>query len=403
VTVGLEKSLRDLLGDAAVVESDQSGKPRVAPRNEDALSTLLRSASYANWKVRIDGGGSWMPADAPADLIVTTRCFDEISYFSPDDLVATAGAGLSCDGLQHHLADRRAWVAIDAPGGERTAGSIVSTATAGSLRGSYGNVRDHVLGLTLVTGDGRVLRVGGTVVKNVAGFDIAKLVTGSFGAFGIITSVTFRLRAVPRADRTLLGTGTRDTLLGTAKEILAAGLTPAALELLSPSAFGTSDWGLAVRIVGSSPEAMAMRDTVCGAASIDLLELSADEAATRWHATRSAVTGHPTTIRIGTLPSTIALVLDIMAQHLSDGYSTVAVAAGSIRWSGSATLEELRQLRDATAQHQAPLTLERSSWPIRRSFGHFGAYREGIGPLVHMLRSAFDPAGILVTSLESQP
>jgi FAD/FMN-containing dehydrogenase len=344
-----------------------------------------------------------MPADAPADLIVTTKHLDGIPFYSPEDLVATAGAGVSWTGLQHHLADRGAWVALDAPGRERTAGSIVSTATSGSLRGSYGNVRDHVLGLTLVTGDGRVLRLGGIVVKNVAGFDIAKLVTGSFGAFGIITSVTFRLRAVPRADTTLLGAGTRDTLFGAARAILAAGITPAALELLSPAAFGTSDWGLAVRIVGSSAEVKATRDTVCGAANIELLELSADEASTRWRSILSGVTGHPTTIRIGALPSSITLVLDLMSQHLSEGCSTAAAATGSIRWSGAATLEELRQLREATAQQRAPLTLERGPWSIRRSFGHFGAYREGVGPIVQALRRTFDPAGILVTSLESQP
>jgi glycolate oxidase FAD binding subunit len=403
VIAGLETVLRDLLGEAAHVECDRSGMPCVAPRNEEALARLLQSASEASWKVRIEGHGHWMPADAPADFVVTTRCLEEIPYFSPADLVATVGAGLSWSELQRHLADQGAWVALDAPGNERTAGSIVSTGTAGSLRGSHGNARDHVLGLTLVTGDGRVLHLGGIVVKNVAGFDIAKLATGSFGAFGIITAVTFRLRAVPSTETTLLGTGMRDALLGAVEEILVAGITPAALELLCPAASGTADWRLAVRLIGSKAEVAATRDTVCGAANIKLLELTADEASRQWHSILSGTTEHPTTIRLGALPSSIGPALDLIAHHLAGGCSTVATAAGSIRWSGTATVEELRLLRDAAAQRQIPLTFERGPWSIRESIGHFGAYREGVGPLVRKLRETFDPAGILVTSLEAQP
>ncbi len=326
--VSLEQRLRSLLGDAAIVESDRSGKPCVAPRSEEALSMLLQTASAANWKVRIDGHSHWMPADAPADLAVTTRCLDTVPYFSPADLVATAGAGILWSVLQHHLVDQGAWVALDAPGTERTVGSIVSTGTAGTLRASYGNVRDHVLGLTLVTGDGRVLRLGGIVMKNVAGFDIAKLATGSFGAFGIITSVTCRLRAVPRADTTLLGTGMRNALLGAAQEILAAGITPAALELLSPAVAGAPDWGLAVRLMGSNAEVAATRDAVRGAANSMLLELSADDASRQWHSILSGTAGHPTTIRLGALPSSIDRVLDLMAHHLAEGWTEASVGVG---------------------------------------------------------------------------
>ena len=401
--MSLEKRLRTLLGNAAIVECDSSGKPQVAPRSEEALSMLLHAASESNWHVRIDGLGHWMPTDAPADLVVTTRCLDSVPYFSPADLVATAGAGISWSTLQQHLVDDGAWVTLDAPGTERTVGSVVSTGTAGSLRGSYGNVRDHVLGLTLITGDGRVLRLGGIVVKNVAGFDIAKLATGSFGAFGIITSVTFRLRAVPRADATLLATGVRDTLLAAAHAILATGVTPAALELLSPTVAGTHDWGLAVRLVGSNAEVAAARDTVRGAADVKLIGLSTDDASKQWHAVVSGAAVNPTTLRLGALPFSIERALDLIAHHLSEGWTTVTTGVGSIRWSGTATLEELRLLRHTAAQQEIPLTLERAPWSIRAAFGHFGAYREGVGRLVQGLRQEFDPAGILVTSVEPQP
>ena len=91
------------------------------------------------------------------------------------------------------LAAQRLWLAIDPPGRpERSVGSVAATATAGPLREGFGPVRDHVLGCTVVTGDGRIVRAGGRVVKNVAGFDLAKLHVGGFGAFGITTSASAR-------------------------------------------------------------------------------------------------------------------------------------------------------------------------------------------------------------------
>ena len=146
----------------------------------------------------------------------------------------------------------------------------------------------------------------------------------------------------------------------------------------------------------------ATRDAVRGAANSKLLELSADDASRQWHSILSGATGHPTTIRLGALPSSIDRVLDLVAHHLAEGWTTVTTGAGSIRWSGAATLEELRLLRSAAAQQEIPLTLERGPWSIREAFGHFGAYREQVGRLVRGLRETFDPAGILVAPLEAQ-
>src|SRR5690606_18485010 len=146
---------------------------------------------------------------------------------------------------------QRMWLALDPPGRpERSIGSVVATATAGPLRNGSGPVRDHILGCTIVTGDGRIVRAGGRVVKNVAGYDLTKLQVGGFGAFGIVTEVHLRLRAVPRADQTLTARGGRDTLTSVARDLIAGGLAPAALELLSPAAAADSDWVLAARLLG---------------------------------------------------------------------------------------------------------------------------------------------------------
>ena len=269
------------------------------------------------------------------------------------------------------------------------------------MRGGFGNVRDHVLGLTLVTGDGRVVRPGGRVVKNVAGFDLAKLATGSFGAFGVVTSVTLRLRAVPRADMTLVATGMRDALLSAARRILDAGITPGALELLAPAAAQAADWALAIRLIGADAEVQAARNAVGGAASLGFAELPARESAQLWSDVLAGAESGPTTVRLGTLPSALDDALDLVAHHLPEAWLAATVGGGTIRWSGDTTHDRVKLLRHQAAQQEIPLTLERSPWPMRESLGHFGAYREGVGRLVGQLRRAFDPHGTLVVPVDA--
>ena len=200
---GVLDRLRALLG-AAAVSRDPDGVPRAVPDSVDALAATLRLVDEAGWRVRLEGHGSWVPPDARADLALTTRGLDRIVAVHPADLVATVEGGVPMDALQRRLAADGMWLALDPPGRpERTIGSVVATATAGALRTGFGPVRDHVLGCTAVTGDGRVIRPGGTVVKNVAGYDLTKLQVGGFGAFGVLTTLHLRLRARPGADLTL--------------------------------------------------------------------------------------------------------------------------------------------------------------------------------------------------------
>ena len=222
--MSLVDRVRALLGDDAVdVAATPDGVPRVAPGSPDAVGLLLGTAREEGWRVRVEGAGTWLPADAPADLALTTRRLDKIPAIEPQDLSATAEAGIGCDLLRQQLADRGTWLALDPPGlAGRTLGSVVATATAGPLRHGFGAVRDHLLGVTFVTGDGRLVQSGGRVMKNVAGYDLTKLAAGGFGAFGVIVLVHLRLRALPRADQTLVLEGSREDLTQVADDIAAA-------------------------------------------------------------------------------------------------------------------------------------------------------------------------------------
>ena len=390
-----------MLGSDAVVDTDASGMPRVAPRTEEAIALVLQAAAAEGWRVRIEGRGSWVPTDAHADLALTTRALVRVARLDAADLVATVEAGVVWGDLQRVLADQGVWVATDPPGEGRTVGSVVATSTAGPLRTGFGGIREHVLGATLVTGEGRIVRAGGRVVKNVAGYDLARLATGSFGSFGVITSVNLRLRAVPRADLTLVGEGERDALLDAARAVLETGITPASLEVLSPLAAGRDRWTLAVRCVGSAPAVEADVQAAGGASEIPLAALDAADAGRFWRGALAGASGSPVTLRMGALPTAMDDALDLVLHHLDEHWIMAGVGAGGLRWSGDAHADRLRLLRHAAAPREMPMTLERAPWAVREQVGYFGVYREGVGQLVGALKDAFDPAGVFVVPMSN--
>jgi glycolate dehydrogenase FAD-binding subunit len=392
--------LRALLGTTGV-ERDTHGVPRATPDTPDALSLVCRLAHEEGWKIRVEGRGTWLPPDAPADLVVTTSGLEQVLSVSPADLVATVQAGTPLEALRRRLADFGMWLALDPPGRpERSIGSIVATATAGPLRHGFGPVRDHILGCSVATGDGRLVNAGGRVVKNVAGYDLTKLHVGGFGGFGIIAEIHLRLRALPRADVTLLARGTRDALTSAARDIVAGNLLPGALELLSPALAAEADWVLAARLVGTETAVQADVRRLASLSDLTWVPIPADRTAAFWTVAARGSLGGPVTLRLGVLGDGVDDAIDLLAHDLDEGLVSAGAGSGMIRWTGSAPLERLRAVRRAAAAREIPMTLERAPWAIRRALGHFGAYREGVGKIVGRLRGTFDPGQCLSVALE---
>jgi glycolate oxidase FAD binding subunit len=389
--------VRSLLGEDGIVDAYPNGPPLAVPRTTDACALILQAANAEGWKVRIVGASTWSAPCTNADLALTTAGLDRISVVHASDLVATVEPGLTWERLRQALADQGTWVAADPPGTARTVGSVVATGTSGPLRAGLGGIRDHLLGLTLVTGDGRVLRPGGQVAKNVAGFDLTRLMVGSFGVFGIITSVNLRLRSVPRADATLILAGERDELLDRALRVLEAGESPAAMELLSPAAARRGSWILAIRLLGSEPAVEEGRRAVSGAAGAPD-DLGPADAAQFWRSVAAGACQPPTTLRVGALPTSLPDVLDLIAHYLDTEWISVNVTVGSARWAGTTHTERIKLLRHAALQREFPVTLERAPWNILEAAGHYGAYREGVARLVASLRQTFDPHHVLVAT-----
>jgi glycolate oxidase FAD binding subunit len=120
----------------------------------------------------------------------------------PEDLTVTVEAGMTLAGLQAHLARSGQWLPIDPPGAERlSVGALIADNVSGSRRYGYGTIREHLIGLAVVLADGRLVRSGGRVVKNVAGYDVQKLLVGSRGSLGVIVEATFKVAPLPELER----------------------------------------------------------------------------------------------------------------------------------------------------------------------------------------------------------
>jgi glycolate oxidase subunit GlcD len=201
-TIGSGVLLSD--ADQFVIDSRPAGVA-AAPRSLEELSALMQLAYSLGWAVVPAGGGAWLGVGKPlsrTDLVISTKRLNKIVEHQPDDLLATAQAGVTLKDLDSSLRGAGQWWALD-PLGDGTLGAAIATASSGPLAAAYGAPRDLVLGLTVVRADGRVVKAGGRVVKNVAGYDMVKLFTGSWGTLGIIAEAHLRLHAVPQADRTL--------------------------------------------------------------------------------------------------------------------------------------------------------------------------------------------------------
>jgi len=226
-----------------------------------------------------------------------------VSYV-PGDLTLTVRGGTTLAEVARITGEHDQWLPLDPFGSDDgTIGATIATASAGPLATGFGLPRDLLLGLEFVNGRGEIVRAGGKVVKNVAGFDLSRLLTGSWGTLGVITEVTVRLYARPKVDRTFavpLGRGQKSTaqlLLAVA----ASPLAPFALEILNGAAALSLGLGdnptLLVRFGGNAPVVDVQLQAFSRLARTEEVEQST------WAAFRKIDGDAGSVIRISTLPT----------------------------------------------------------------------------------------------------
>ena len=271
----------------------------------------VREASTAGASLRIAGNGTWLEAGRPvsgARLLPLSGLAGIVDY-EPGDFTLTARAGTTLTELAAATLPHRQFLALDPFGdGSGTLGATVATAASGPLSHAFGSPRDNVIGLEVVTGDGSVVRCGGRVVKNVAGFDLTRLFTGSWGTLGVITEVSVRLRALPAADETYAVTvddryDRLSTLLSALRE---ASIAPLSIELLSPALARQlalpEAATLLARLGGNATSVGAQRAVLSGLGDVR------QAPPTVWSALRAAEPRQAIVARLSSLPSRVAAV-----------------------------------------------------------------------------------------------
>jgi glycolate oxidase subunit GlcD len=184
------------------------GRERIEPASREALATLLAGATATGRRLLPVGGGVHLERGNPVevDAEVSTRAFNRWLEYEPAEMVARVESGVTYGALDAALAEHGQEWPVDAPP-DATIGGIVAAGVSSARRLNLGLVRDWILGLEIVTGDGRIIRAGGRTVKNVSGYDLPRLFIGSLGTLGIIVAVDLKLRPRPALRRTLRAPG----------------------------------------------------------------------------------------------------------------------------------------------------------------------------------------------------
>jgi len=234
----------------------------ITPATTAEACEVMRLAAREGLTVIPSGATTWLDVGNPlsrADVILTTRHMKEIVRHEPADLVATAEAGVTFSEFQKRLAEAGQWLPIDPPDdGRATLGGVIASGLSGPQTLGFGLPRSFVIGMRAVLADGRQIKAGGNVVKNVAGYDLCKLFTGSYGTLGLMTELTFKLRPLPEETRTVVACGPVGSLIVAGRKI-ATKFFPVAVEIISERLASElkidakrSEGALLIRFAGSS-------------------------------------------------------------------------------------------------------------------------------------------------------
>jgi glycolate oxidase subunit GlcD len=406
------------LSDSIVGPPDNSTRAfEVAPQSAEAAAQVMLLAADENLAVVPAGASTWIEAGNPlarADLIVSTRRMTRLLKHEPADLVAAAEAGMTLRNFQTQLAEAGQWLPIDPPDdGRATLGGVVATGLGGAHTLGFGLPRSFVIGMKVVLGDGRAIKAGGNVVKNVAGYDLCKLFTGSFGTLGLITELTFKLRPRPAESRTVVAAGTSASLISAGRKIY-EGLAPVALELISAGmakdlAIESGESALMVRFAGSARSVVTQT-----AQALKLLREEGqrcetfDEDARVW-SNLGAVplqSDHDLGWRLSLRPSDLISFLNEMMVLEKDNASLIG-----LRWHAGLGDGRLRAIARAPMYHReavralerlrqkaeglgGSLIIEKAPVEIKNEFDAWGSFGS-VGELMKRVKKELDPQDLL--------
>ncbi|MHA1566747.1 MAG: glycolate oxidase subunit GlcE [Alphaproteobacteria bacterium] len=404
------------------MSTDSPLRPQDAAQVEEAVAWALASQT----PLKIIGTGSKQDLGRPVDAEI---CLDlstmaGISLYEPEELVLSAGPATPMAEIERQLDDRHQQLAFEPPdfgpllGQPAGLGSLagaVACNLSGSRRIKAGAARDHVLGVHAVSGRGEIFKTGGRVVKNVTGYDLSKLMTGSYGTLAVMTELTLKVLPAPEKTYTVLIYGLDDTTaaaamsqaMGSSHDVSAAAHLPAPQSGLS-SVDHVRSAGLAVtalRLEGVGPSVTARCQALRAALAVfgGTEELHTSRSLTFWREIRDVVTFHPASDqplwRISTAPQAgPAVAANILGQL--DGQAYYDWAGGLVWLAVSPSTANAGHgiVRAALGSPGGPgghATLIRASHALRTQVPVFEPLPEPVMQLTRRIKTGFDPKGIL--------
>jgi glycolate oxidase FAD binding subunit len=377
----------------------------IEPRTADEAAAIMKLAVSNGWYVECAGGATQPFGNrrTRADIVISTRRMKSLVEYEPADLVIGVQTGLPLRELQAETRPHAQFFAQDPAAHERsTVGGVLATARSGPLRYSQGTPRDHALGLEIVTGDGRILKFGGRVVKNVAGYDVVRLLVGSAGTLGLITSAYLRLKPIPQCDETIrIDAGEAQPLIDLVDFVVGEMLEAAAFELIAPGELGER-WSLLVRLAGN-PESVADARLRIHSHAITRRAVPENTRPDIWDYLQNTELQATTMVRLADLPTRLSATLQVAeklrARGAPDGKLIAHAGDGIIRIHvGEADAEQLAfaigEARAAMSSAGGTVIVHSRNSELMRRADAFGAVGATL-PLMARLKKIFDPAGVL--------
>jgi len=377
----------------------------VKPDDVAELASALSAANRARHSVVLTGGGSklsWGRTPGRVDLVLSTGRLNRMVAHRYGDLTATIESGAALADVNRQLARHGQWLPVDSAFPEATIGGIVATNDSGPLRHRFGTPRDLLIGVTLVLADGRIVKAGGTVVKNVAGYDLGRLVSGSFGSLAAIGTATFKLSPLAAASGTVGVLYRERAAIARDAQLLASNQFDfAALDVQLTPGTGGPEYRLLARVASSPAATEAQLAAVQRLVSGDSHLISGPAEHDLWRdQVRAPWMEASMTIRMAWLPDSLADVLTLLERVGQETGAAVtftgraAVGAGLVRIDGTddAAVTFVDRLRDDDAV--ANVVVLRASPAVKTRVDVWGAPGDSV-PVMQAIKTALDPAGIL--------
>jgi glycolate oxidase FAD binding subunit len=376
------------------------------PAAEEEAAEAMRACARDGLRVAFVGGGTDLGlGNAPSalDAVIRTSGMARVLEHAPQDQIVRVEAGITLSALQARLAPHGQRLALDPPFPDRaTAGGILCGNAFGPLRASRGSARDLVIGASFVRADGAVARGGGKVVKNVAGFDLPRLLFGSLGTLGLVTAVNFRLHPLPETSATLLLPGLTPAQVRQAtREILSAQVEPAATAALVRG----ERLDLAVRFEGFGPGVSGQADRLVAAArraSLGGEILAAEPAADFWAGCGAARERGPFRARLSVPPAglerahaALATLLRALPGGAGVWYPTLGLGfAGGAPAAPAELASAAGDARGSLAALGGSLLVNDAPPEVRARLDAWGPAPSAL-PLMRRLKAQLDPEGRL--------